>query len=210
VFGKVTGRSVLWGRSAPQSKSPLKARRSEAPGVPRPRTVTGRHLKEASNGCDHHLRSYCRAPSGNGRIAVGKCSGGQRRRTASRLCDHEDYRETLSVYFNNDSQGLIAVQEKPVQKKYGKALAEQAQEIDADTVVSGVVRWYQVTPRVVETGAFGVVRARYGARGELGERVKVRPVSAQGREIVNTELKARCLRLAPVHFAALGTHQASE
>jgi hypothetical protein len=82
------------------------------------------------------------------------------------------------------------VQEKPVQKKYGKALAEQAQEIDADTVVSGVVRWYQVTPRVVETGAFGVVRARYGARGELGERVKVRPVSAQGREIVNTELKA--------------------
>ncbi|GEM_PF-5887338 len=99
-----------------------------------------------------------------------------------------DFRETLSVYFRNDSPAPVTVKDIFVGDDNVRELAEKGQKMDFREERAGVVRWYDALPETVKPGDFGLVRVRYGKKGELGRNIRVRLISQDGKDVINEEL----------------------
>jgi len=96
-----------------------------------------------------------------------------------------DFRDNLFIFFKNTSDSPLVIKDIFVDDKDIGALATKNDKLPWNEAKVGIVRWYDIVPMTVKAQDYGLVRIRFGAKGEIGRSIKVKLLTEDGKEFVN-------------------------
>lgn len=131
-------------------------------------------------------------------IAMNNPVSAQETPESSFITAKSDFRDNLSIFFRNETQEAVKVRDVFIDDRNIKDMASNSGKIAWNETKDKIVRWYDIVPSVVPPQSFGLVKIRFGTKGETGDNIKVKLISEKGKEILDSTLKVE--KNAPVDF----------
>lgn len=94
-----------------------------------------------------------------------------------------DYRDNLQIFLKNPTEKPIEIKEVFIDGRDLNALVKDGQDLKHHQTRKGVARWYDVLPNPVLPGEWAAVRVRFGDRQEVGQKIKIRLVTADNQAL---------------------------